>query len=221
MNISFTSEYETIVVDVTPTSTTDDVIETVCNEMELSKDVITIEPKLVIEELQDGDTFCVILSQRVISRNQLIQMKLNPDDYNSLFNSTEDGVVELFIDCGMPPDTKIGNSLNLLFVSSSKGNLSDCKLLLKKYSADPNLFIRDSPLIASVQGGFLSIAAVLLEAGAHPNYRDSYGRTALMYSTSSDMVRLLLECGADIEVRDLLQKPASEHLRQAGLLPVL
>ena len=80
-----------------------------------------------------------------------------------------------------------------------------------KSGADPNeIFYPCSGIIKNALDIAVSMnnteaAAALLANGANPDFRDSKGRTALMYSVlvSSEMVRILLEGGADPNLRDM------------------
>jgi len=63
----------------------------------------------------------------------------------------------------------------------------------------------DCPLTLAVKVQDPSIVALLLQAGARVDIRDSRGRTALMYAVSSgnpEIVRLLLSAGASPAARD-------------------
>ena len=80
-----------------------------------------------------------------------------------------------------------------------------------KSGADPNeIFYPGQGIIKNALDIAVSMnnteaAAALLEGGANPDYQDSKGRTALMFSVlvSSEMVRILLEGGADPNIRDM------------------
>ena len=62
------------------------------------------------------------------------------------------------------------------------------------------------PLIAAIDGNYLSVAATLLEHGADVNSRDFRNETALFHTTRScegtDMMSLLLHHGANVNARD-------------------
>ena len=80
-----------------------------------------------------------------------------------------------------------------------------------KSGADPNeIFYPGSGIIKNALDIAVSMnnteaAAALLANGANPDFRDSKGRTALMFSVlvSSEMVKVLLEGGANPNIRDM------------------
>jgi ankyrin repeat protein len=64
---------------------------------------------------------------------------------------------------------------------------------------------RGTPLTLAFRRGNMEIAQLLIEKGADPNIRDSFGETALMYAAGSgkmDMVTALLEKGADPNIKN-------------------
>jgi ankyrin repeat protein len=104
--------------------------------------------------------------------------------------------------------------------SSDRDLLSKLLCVLKHVRGAGNLIdARDkhgaSPLHWAVQRGNSAIIKDLLDAGASPNIEDAQGRSVLLYAISAagsvaqeqrayyyDMVRFLLQCGADVAACD-------------------
>lgn len=71
----------------------------------------------------------------------------------------------------------------------------------------------------AVSAGSLPLANSLLTAGANPNTRDVYGKTALHYAADRKMLALLLAHGAQVNIADntgLTPIFAMVHLQDAG-----
>jgi hypothetical protein len=77
-------------------------------------------------------------------------------------------------------------------------------VLLLRYGADVNAWDEPrttTPLLTAAEINHLECLRILLAAGADPNVRSDVGETPLrfcVYSGSLEMVRLLLQCGADL-----------------------
>ena len=100
-----------------------------------------------------------------------------------------------------------------LFVAAAKDDADGVRKLVEKKGADPNDigYFGQSPLHNACRCNALAAAKALLEYGANPNLRyncDSISggletnRTVLMYAGSAQIVRLLLEHGADPNAAD-------------------
>ena len=107
-----------------------------------------------------------------------------------------------------------------LLLASELGHPDVVQLLLD-HNAD--LYLRDSdgdtPLHCAAFGGQLEVAQILLKLNVEVNSRNVKGSTPLHYASkgwtrgSSVVVRLLLEYGADVHMRDLSGMTASEVSR--------
>ena len=64
------------------------------------------------------------------------------------------------------------------------------------------------PLFCAARSGSGECVVLVLKAGADPNMRDSSGGTALMYAGSIEVVRVLLNAGADLHAVDEYGKDA-------------
>lgn len=82
-----------------------------------------------------------------------------------------------------------------------KGDLARLRALLADPSATKELV--SEALTYAVIGRKPEAAALLLEHGADPNRRGGYGQTPLFFAATAGLalVELLLECGADVNVR--------------------
>ncbi|MBT2683432.1 ankyrin repeat domain-containing protein [Bacillus sp. ISL-37] len=94
--------------------------------------------------------------------------------------------------------------------------------LLLQLKADPN-FESDygmTPFMTASEKGTASIIKMLHEAGGDPNYQEmSSGYTALTYAVFSgeiETVELLIELGADIQLKDYSGMTARMHALQSG-----
>ncbi|KAN0129876.1 hypothetical protein V8E53_012348 [Lactarius tabidus] len=109
-----------------------------------------------------------------------------------------------------------------LLLASEYGHPDVAQLLLD-HNAD--LYLRDAdgdtPLHCAAIGGQLEVARILLKLNVEVNSRNEEGSTPLHLAVrgswsgegSTGVVRLLLEYGADVQVRDLSGKTASEVAR--------
>jgi Zn-dependent protease with chaperone function len=98
----------------------------------------------------------------------------------------------------------------------------DMVKLLLKLKADPNFETEYgmTPFMTAAQAGNPSMVELLYHAGGDPNYQElSGGYTALTYAVlSSDMetVKLLLDLGADAEIKDYSGMTARMQALQSG-----
>ncbi|NKE06203.1 M48 family metallopeptidase [Mesobacillus selenatarsenatis] len=99
---------------------------------------------------------------------------------------------------------------------------TDMVQLLLNLKADPN-FESDygmTPFMTAAQTGNASMVKMLHEAGGDPNYQEmSSGYTALIYSVFSgeiDTVKLMIDLGADTQLRDYSGMTARMHALQSG-----
>ena len=107
-----------------------------------------------------------------------------------------------------------------LLLASELGHSNVVQLLLD-HNAD--LYLRDddgdTPLHCAAIRGQLEVAQILLKLNVEVNSRNIMGSTPLHYASegrkegSAAVVRLLLEYGADVHMRDLSGKTASEIAR--------
>ena len=84
------------------------------------------------------------------------------------------------------------------------GGFIDSVVLTLRYGADVNAWDERhtiTPLLTAAKINHVECARILLAAGADPNVRDEEGETPLRLFTKSrslEMVRLLLQCGANM-----------------------
>ena len=93
----------------------------------------------------------------------------------------------------------------LVICSASSGNAKVLNLLMRAY---PKLDSwKNSALIAAVQYGHAKVVKILLNKGAHVDYKDSEGATPLIIASRNnnfEIVKLLIKKGADVNARDTL-----------------
>lgn len=99
--------------------------------------------------------------------------------------------------------------------------------LLLKYNADPDIQQNDgeTPLHLSCFKGDTDMAKILLEAKANPNIQNhTFGKTPMHYAVDysyANIVALLLQNGANIEIRDKHGKTAKDIARNSDILNML
>lgn len=96
------------------------------------------------------------------------------------------------------------------------------RFLLSRY-ADPNQSSMNGfyvfPIHSAIDGGFMSIAKLLLEGGAEVNVKQATGITPLHIAAQRgdiEMIILLLEYGARVELEDELGHTAADLARERG-----
>ncbi|OQE03395.1 hypothetical protein PENSOL_c001G03650 [Penicillium solitum] len=106
----------------------------------------------------------------------------------------------------------------VLYHSVESGNIKTTKLLLSRRGIDPNLNTKYLPLFFAVSNGMTTIVESLLSKKAtDPNWKDSNGRLALTLPTSKNIIKLLIEAGAELDIRDSAGLTARETISQAGI----
>ena len=114
--------------------------------------------------------------------------------------------------------------LSSALVRAASVDSEDAVEMLLSLEADPNTSDSDglTPLMIACGRGSIRIATLLLQARANINQLNNRGQTALMYAClsdtpSNDLVRLLIQHGADISIKDTeLQRTALMNAAQEG-----
>ncbi|KAJ9489757.1 hypothetical protein VN97_g3499 [Penicillium thymicola] len=106
----------------------------------------------------------------------------------------------------------------VLYHAVESGNIKTAELLLSGSDIDPNLNTNYLPLFFAVSNGMTTIVQSLLRRKAtDPNCKDSNGRLALTLPASKDIIKLLIEAGAELDIRDSTGLTARETISQAGI----
>jgi ankyrin repeat protein len=112
---------------------------------------------------------------------------------------------EDLLEAGVNPNVPDQYGSTALYHAASMNQLDAVKLLLK-YRADPNLtnLHKSTPLQRAADLGNSRMASTLIAAGANVNAKGPEGRTALFFAGGHrlDLMQLLIEKGADVNVRD-------------------
>jgi ankyrin repeat protein len=143
-------------------------------------------------------------------------------------------MVRLFIEKGVDVNAATGHGDTPIQFAASAGNLAMVKLLLAK-GADVNaattdaLKVRKGPialnhltaLMNAAPYGTPELLKTLIDAGAQVNAKDIRDMTPLMLAVSSetqnpDVVRLLLEKGADVKAQSNLGETAIDWAKKFG-----
>lgn len=112
-----------------------------------------------------------------------------------------------------------GNGAPMLEHAAANGDVGVMRVLLK-HGADPNaLHSEMPPILGAIFYGHNEAAELLLNEGANANAREpTYGHTALMEAARLgriDLVRLLLERGADPKAKSIDGRSALDMARGA------
>ncbi len=129
-------------------------------------------------------------------------------------------VAQILLECNVEVNSRDDHGSTPLLVASEFGHPDVVRFLLG-HNADVD--VRDSdgdtPLHCAALGGQLEVARILLELNVEVNSLNNAGSTPLHLASkgwpagSTVVVRFLLEHGADVYVRDLSGKTASEVAR--------
>ena len=152
--------------------------------------------------------------------------------------------IRLVVDAGVDVNAVGATSMTPLLAATYHGNLAAVKLLLEKgaraniVAAAPLLFPPESPksgpvaltnatplMIASALGTS-DLVKTLLDAGAAVNAKDGRGMTPLMFAIAKsrqrpDVIRLLIDRGADLSVQSSAGETAADWARKVGAAPGL
>lgn len=143
-------------------------------------------------------------------------------------------MVRLFVEKGVDVNAATAKGDTPLQFAAGAGNLAMVKLLLSK-GADVNaattgvLQVRKgpiglnhlTPLMYAAPYGTPELLTTLIDAGAKTNAQDIRGMTPLMLAVASEtqnpnVVRLLLEKGADVKAKSLIGETALDWARKYG-----
>jgi ankyrin repeat protein len=112
---------------------------------------------------------------------------------------------EDLLEAGVNPNVPDQYGSTALYHAASMNQLDAVQLLLK-YRADPNLtnLHKSTPLQRAADLGNSRMALTLIAAGANVNAKGPEGRTAIFFAGGHrlDLMQLLIEKGADVNVRD-------------------
>ncbi|MBO4405987.1 MAG: ankyrin repeat domain-containing protein [Alphaproteobacteria bacterium] len=120
----------------------------------------------------------------------------------------------------------------MMIVAVENGHEDIVKYMLSK-AMDPDIYTDNisrnyrTPLMVAAENGFKDIANLLLTGKgyrkADPNKQDRHGRTALVYAVkkgNAGVVELLLEHGADTEIKDESKRTALMYAVENGDLDI-
>jgi len=126
------------------------------------------------------------------------------------FNAEREPAVLIATKAGHSETVELFDQIGLLSTIFELVVYGDIDGVKRRVNAKPELVletdgIRETPLTKAVRSGQLEIARVLLDFGSQPNHHGLEGHTPLVdafLAGNMDMVTLLQERGADINIRD-------------------
>jgi ankyrin repeat protein len=134
---------------------------------------------------------------------------------------------------GAPPDLPSANGATAICEAAASGNVDGIRLLFH-FGASPHPVAKDEeddpveptyphriPLFAAAKGGRAECVRLLIDAGARVRTLDICGRTALMYASTPEVVRVWLEAGCALDERDAYGFDATNHAAENGHREVL
>lgn len=133
----------------------------------------------------------------------------------------DEAKVRLLLSRGASVNVKQVEGRTPLYQAASLGNGTAIVKLLLAHGADPNIAIANgrTPLMAAAARGDLDTMALLLDARAGVDTKDSAGDTALILAAGDSdprAVRLLLDRGADAKARTKRNETALGNAGTAG-----
>ena len=162
------------------------------------------------------------------AKESILEMgfKLTLRDIIEVVYEGENLVLEQFFKAEFSPDSLDKNGVSLLNIAIRKGHLSIASMLLDK-GANINCISGDrgnTPLMDAAAEGNIEIMSKLIKAGALVDIKSKSGQTALVLSVgrqAEDAAILLIEAGADINIKDDLGMSARKYAELFKLEKVL
>ena len=121
-----------------------------------------------------------------------------------------DGVVLRFLQTGAAIEAKTPYGRTALHLAAERGHITTMELLLRRAAnIESRTISGDTPLVCAARGGNIHAVKLLLDHGAHIDNSLVDSRTSAtaithaIYGGSTDVTRLLLEGGADVNFRDI------------------
>ncbi|KAI0295434.1 hypothetical protein B0F90DRAFT_1820513 [Multifurca ochricompacta] len=117
--------------------------------------------------------------------------------------------------------TQCPDGRSALYLASENGHRETAELLLGgNANVDTWFKDQDNPLGVALRNGHLEVAKLLLERGAHVDHQNRFGETLLHHASLGKydlaFVRLLLDRGANISVRDNRDQTPLQLARTSG-----
>lgn len=126
-------------------------------------------------------------------------------------------MLAMLLQTGADPDATTGERVSLAqYAAARPGGRADHLRVLLDFGLDPNRptgTLAAPPLMHAIDGENLAAAALLLDRGADPNWREPTNGTALhvaMIKPNLPMARLLLERGADPRISTRWEPPVPD-----------
>ncbi len=152
--------------------------------------------KLLLQSIQNDDFEQV---KALIDQGANINLK-DPAGTPILHLTHNSDILKFLIQSGADVNATNADGYSLIYGHKTPRAIK----LLVKYGAKVNVKSKDgfSPLCLEVANNHLDTAKALLDAGADVNYKICHGGTALFFCKTIKMLKLLIEYGADINVKN-------------------
>ena len=163
-----------------------------------------------------------------VAKSRILKMGLEIG-IRDLIEAVSEGetiAVEQFLKAGFSSDSCDKNGVFLLNIAVRKGHINIASLLIDN-GANINRVSGDrgnTPIMDAAAEGHIEILAKLINFGAELNLKSKSGQTALVLAVGSkdeDAALILIECGADIDIKDDLGMTVKKYAELFGLKRVL
>lgn len=127
-------------------------------------------------------------------------------------------MVELLASYGVDPELVDRRGQSAMFYLAKTRHL-DCFAVLRRLggNVDREDATGQTPLFYAASTGSVDMVRALFEAGADTSHKDRHGQTPLYYAATREVFVAMLNCGADLHVRDFLGRSVMD-LANSGLL---
>ena len=120
-------------------------------------------------------------------------------------------VVSVLVAGGADIDAIAGDGYHLLKSAAEGGDVEFVRALLAMGAPVDTTSTGDTALHAAAGADHIDVVRLLLESGADPNAEDVDGDTPLMCATSLECVETLLEAGASVHATDIVSADVLQH----------
>lgn len=162
------------------------------------------------------------------AKSRILEMglEIGIKDLIEMVSEGDTMAAEQFLKAGFSLDSCDKNGVSLLNIAVRKGNLKIVSLLINN-GANINIVSGDrgnTPVMDAAAEGYTEILTKLIRSGAELNLKSKSGQTALILAVgckAEDAALVLIESGADIDIKDDLGMHAKKYAELFKLKRVL